>query len=93
MKDITPVIFMFVSLFTLEIFALQSQSPKSTGRVQEQQQMPNVQDILEGWSQRLNLSDDQQARIRVALEDQLARLQSIGRDESLSRQNKRRDLF
>src|SRR5260221_603992 len=93
MKSIRPVIFIFVSLFALEVFALQSQSPQSAGRARDQQ-LPSVQDLLEPRSQKLNLSQTQRAKIKIILEDQIAQMRAIRSDGSLSPEDKmKRERF
>lgn len=51
-------------------------------------EMPGVEDHIKVLSEKLNLDQDQQARFRVMLEGQLAQMEAIRKDESLSREEK-----
>jgi hypothetical protein len=49
---------------------------------------PTVAEHLKSLTERLNLSSDQQARIKVILEEQRVQMQAIWQDTSLSREDK-----
>lgn len=51
-------------------------------------EMPGVDDHLTFLSGKLNLSQDQQARIKRIVDDQLAQLQKVREDETLSREER-----
>src|SRR5574341_329573 len=99
MKNIRTAIFLFLFLFALGVFVTQSPSGQGSGQGYGQGsgqgrgqgqgcQMPGAGDHLKALSERLNLSQDQQASIEVILEDQLAQLRAIRTDASLSPSDK-----
>jgi protein CpxP len=49
--------------------------------------MPSVDDQLKHLSAKLNLSDDQQAKLKPILEDQRKQMEQIHNDTSLSRED------
>jgi len=51
-------------------------------------QMSSVDDQLKHLSSKLNLSDDQQAKLKPILEDQHKQMEQIHNDSSLSRQDR-----
>ena len=50
--------------------------------------MPSVDDQVKHLTKKLNLSDDQQAKLKPILEDQHKQLQAIHNDSSLSREDR-----
>jgi protein CpxP len=50
--------------------------------------MPSADDQLKHLSQKLNLSDDQQAKLKPILEDQHKQMQQLWNDNSMSRQDR-----
>ena len=50
--------------------------------------MPTVDDQLKHLSKKLNLSDDQQAKLKPILEDQRKQMDAIRNDSSLSREDR-----
>jgi Spy/CpxP family protein refolding chaperone len=50
--------------------------------------MPSADDQLKHLSQTLNLSDDQQAKLKPILEDQHKQMQQLWNDNSMSRQDR-----
>jgi periplasmic protein CpxP/Spy len=63
------------------------QSP-GMGRHMGRHHMPTVDDQLKHLSKKLNLSDDQQAKLRPILEDQRKQMDEIRNDSSLSREDR-----
>ena len=61
--------------------ATQSQSPSSAGR-------PSIDDQVQSLSQQLNLSADQQAKVKTALENQHTQAMNVVQDNSMSRDDK-----
>ena len=51
-------------------------------------QMPGVDDQIKHLSKKLNLSDDQQAKLKPILEDQRKQMEAIHNDSSLSREDR-----
>jgi len=61
--------------------ATQSQSPSAAGR-------PSIDDQVQSLSQQLNLSADQQAKVKTALEDQHTQAMNVVQDNAMSRDDK-----
>ena len=58
------------------------------GRHMGHRHMPTVDDQLKHLSKKLNLSDDQQAKLKPILEDQRKQMDGIRNDSSLSREDR-----
>ncbi|HEY2390481.1 MAG TPA: hypothetical protein VGK22_04855 [Candidatus Angelobacter sp.] len=58
-----------------------SQSPSNAGR-------PSIDDQVRSLSEQLNLSPDQQAKVKTALEDQHSQAMKVVQDNSLAREDK-----
>jgi periplasmic protein CpxP/Spy len=50
--------------------------------------MPSVDDQIKHLTQKLNLSDDQQAKLKPILEDQRKQMEAVHNDSSLSREDR-----
>jgi hypothetical protein len=61
--------------------ATQSQSPSAAGR-------PSIDDQVQSLAQQLNLSADQQAKVKTALEDQHSQAMNVVQDNAMSRDDK-----
>lgn len=61
--------------------ATQSQSPSAAGH-------PSIDDQVQSLSQQLNLSADQQAKVKTALEDQHTQAMNVVQDSAMSRDDK-----
>jgi hypothetical protein len=61
--------------------ATQSQSPSAAGR-------PSIDDQVQSLAQQLNLSADQQAKVKTALEDQHTQAMNVVQDNSMARDDK-----
>jgi hypothetical protein len=61
--------------------ATQSQSPSAAGR-------PSIDDQVQSLAQQLNLSADQQAKVKTALEDQHSQAMNVVQDNSMARDEK-----
>jgi hypothetical protein len=61
--------------------ATQSQSPSAAGR-------PSIDDQVQSLAQQLNLSADQQAKVKTALEDQHTQAMNVVQDSAMSRDDK-----
>jgi hypothetical protein len=83
MKNIRIAVFLFAFLFASGVFATQSGAGQGQGH-----QTPSVDDHLKVLSERLNLSQDQQARIKIILEGQLAQMYAIRKNEFLSQDDR-----
>jgi Spy/CpxP family protein refolding chaperone len=88
----TLVLFCAMALAT-SAFAWQGAAPAGkegheTGNGRGGHQMMSVDDQLKDMTQKLNLTSDQQAKIKPILEDTHQQMQSFMKDESLSREDK-----
>jgi hypothetical protein len=61
--------------------ATQSQSPSAAGR-------PSIDDQVQSLAQQLNLSADQQTKVKTALEDQHTQAMTVVQDSAMSRDDK-----
>src|SRR5436853_103576 len=84
MKRNSIAVIFSIFFFAVTAFAISKLPWQEEGRSTQ-----DVSDQLKLLSARLNLSQDQQAKLKVIIEDQLARLQAIGTDRSLSTNDKR----
>ena len=64
------------------------QSGPGMGRHRGHRHMPTVDDQLKHLTKQLNLSDDQQAKLKPILEDQRKQMDGIRNDSSLSREDR-----
>ncbi len=64
------------------------QSGPGMGRHMGRRHMPTVDDQLKHLTKKLNLSDDQQAKLKPILEDQRKQMDAIRDDSSMSRQDR-----
>jgi Spy/CpxP family protein refolding chaperone len=90
MKSIRIITAMGVFLFVLGALAihpslLQAQGQEEHGR---HGQMPSVDDHVKLLAEKLNLTDDQQAKVKSILEDTHQQMQTLMKDESISREDK-----
>ncbi len=83
MKSIKIVLLLAVSLLTVGALAQQTPPPPGGGRGPM-----SVDDQVKGLTDRLGLSDDQQAKIKPILEDTRSQMQKIRQDDSLSQEDK-----
>lgn len=61
--------------------ATQSQGPSAAGR-------PSIDDQVQSLAQQLNLSADQQAKVKTALEDQHTQAMNVVQDSAMSKDDK-----
>ena len=95
MKKCRSVMLLSTFLFALGAFAFQSGSGQEAnqghGQGQGQGQgrgMPNVEDHLKLLTEKLDLTADQQTKVKTILEDQRQQMDAIRKDDSLSREDK-----
>jgi periplasmic protein CpxP/Spy len=95
MKKLRSVMLLSTFLFALGAFAFQSGSGQDAnqghGQGQGQGQgrgMPSVDDHVKLLTEKLDLTADQQAKIKTILEDQRQQMDAIRKDDSLSREDK-----
>jgi transposase len=102
MKRTRTIVFLCVALFSMGAFAMQSQQQPSsqgtqpaTGQAEqgEHRQMPSIDDQVKRLSDRINLTDDQQAKTRTILEDQRTQAQALMKDDSLSQDDKKQKFM
>lgn len=74
-------------LFAIGTYALQSPGGQDNG--EKHGRMGSVDDQVKMLSEKLNLSDDQQAKVKSILTDQHQQMQAIRDDSSLSQDDKR----
>ncbi|MGH9503688.1 MAG: Spy/CpxP family protein refolding chaperone [Terriglobales bacterium] len=68
--------------------ASDQQSGQEMGRHMGRHQMPSVDDQVKHLTKKLNLSDDQQAKLKPILEDQRKQMDDLRNDSSLSREDR-----
>jgi hypothetical protein len=102
MKRTRTVIPLCVALFAISAFAMQSQQPPSgqgtqpaTGQAGqgERRQMPTIDEQVKRLSERINLTDDQQAKAKIILEDQRTQAQAVMKDDSLAPEEKKQKFL
>jgi hypothetical protein len=76
-------------MFALGAFAQQGPPPQGGGDQQGRRRgMPSVEDQLKNLTEKVGLTDDQQAKIKPILEDARAQMQKVMQDDSMSREDK-----
>lgn len=102
MKRTRTIIFVCVALFAISAFAMQSQQQPSGQGTQpaadqagqgERRQMPTIDEQVKRLSDRINLTDDQQAKAKTILEDQRTQAQALMKDDSLSQDDKKQKFM
>src|SRR5258708_38265311 len=81
------ILLLAVSMLTLGAFA--QQNPPPPGPPGGGRGPMSVDDQLKGLTDRLNLTADQQAKIKPILEDSHSQMQKIMQDDSMSQEDKR----
>src|SRR5438034_7794386 len=89
MKSIRTMLLLSVCTFALGAFAQQN-PPAQGGGDQHMRKsgMPSVEDQIKNLTEKLSLTDDQQAKIKPILEDSRAQMQKVMQDDSMSREDK-----
>lgn len=89
MKQIRTLMMLGTCLFALAAFAQQNPPANDTDHSHMgNHQMPSVDDHMKQLTARLNLTADQQAKVRPILEESLPQMQSLMKDESLSKEDR-----
>jgi hypothetical protein len=101
MKRIKTIVFLGAALFALGAFAAQSQSPSQQPSQSappaagpgEHRQMPTIDEQVKTLTDRLTLTEDQQAKTKTILEDQHTQAQAIMKDDGLAPDEKRQKFM
>lgn len=107
MKKMRTMIFLCIALFAISAFAMQSQQqspsqqpsapgaqPSTSQPAQsDHPQMPSIDEQVQKLSDRINLSNDQQAKVKTILEDQHTQAVGLMKDDSLSQDDKRQKIM
>jgi Spy/CpxP family protein refolding chaperone len=76
-------------MFALGALAQQNSPAQGGGDQQGRRRgMPSVEDQLKNLTEKLSLTDDQQAKIKPILEDTRGQMQKLMQDDSMSREDK-----
>ena len=75
-------------LGAMAVFAQEPPAPPQGGGGWQRGQMPTAEQRLQHMTQALNLTDDQQAKIKPILENETTEMQSLRSDTSLSQENR-----
>jgi Spy/CpxP family protein refolding chaperone len=86
MKSIKMVLLLAVSMLTLG--ALAQQNPPPPGPPGGGRGPVSVDDQVKNLTERLNLTADQQAKIKPILEDNRSQIMKVMQDDSMSREDK-----
>jgi hypothetical protein len=102
MNRARTIIFLCIACFAVTAFAVQSQQLPSGQGAQpaapqagqgEHRQMPTIDEQVQRLSERIKLTDDQQAKTKTILEDQRTQAQTLMKDDSLSPDDKRQKFM
>lgn len=89
MKTIKQITLLAVCALATVAFAQQNPPPQGGGDDQGRRRgMPSVEDQLKNLTEKLSLSDDQQAKVKTILEDTRGQMTKLMQDESMSREDK-----
>ena len=75
-------------LGAMAVFAQEAPAPPQGGGGWQRGQMPTPEQRLQHMTQALNLTDDQQAKIKPILENETTQMQSLRSDTSLSQEDR-----
>lgn len=90
MKHVVRTVLLLLAVSLLAGAGFAQQNPPPAGDQQGQRRgMPSVDDQLKNLTERLSLTDDQQAKIKPILEDQRTQMQALMKDDSLSQDDRR----
>lgn len=90
MKLLQLILMTSLCLITVATAQQQPAQPQGEGQhAQHGRGMPSVDDQVKMLSQRLNLTEDEQAKIKPILEDQHTQMQGLMKDSSLSPADRR----
>jgi Spy/CpxP family protein refolding chaperone len=95
MKRIRTVISLGIAIFAISAFAQQQPSGQGeqTPAPQAGRQMPTIDEQVKRLSDRISLTDDQQAKTKTILEDQRTQAQALMKDDSLAPDEKRQKFM
>ena len=89
MKSIKNLMLLMVCMFALGAWAQQTPPAQGGGDQQGRRRGgQSVEEQLKNLTERLSLTDDQQAKIKPILEDTRTQMQKLMQDESMSRDDK-----
>ena len=89
MKTIKQITLLAVCALATVAFAQQNPPPQGGGEDQGRRRgMPSVEDQLKNLTEKLSLTDDQQAKVKTILEDTRGQMTKLMQDESMSREDK-----
>jgi periplasmic protein CpxP/Spy len=89
MKTIRKISLLAVCALAAVAFAQQNPPAQGGGEDQGRRRgMPSVEDQVKGLTEKLSLTDDQQAKVKTILEDTRGQMQKVMQDESMSREDK-----
>jgi Spy/CpxP family protein refolding chaperone len=89
MKMIRKITLLAVCALAAAAFAQQNPPPQGGGENQGPRRgMPSVDDQVKNLTEKLTLTDDQQAKVKAILEDRSSQMQKLMQDDSLSREDK-----
>ena len=93
MSRMRNVALVFLFLCGLSAYAFQSAPPPGGQRGQGGGRGPmNVEDQVKQLTERLNLTDDQQGKVKAILEDGRTQMQKLRGDDSMSQEDKMRSI-
>jgi protein CpxP len=88
MKTIRKITLLAVCALAAVAFAQQNPPPQGGGDQGRRRGMPSVDDQLKNLTEKLGLTDDQQAKVKPILEDAHSQMATLMQDESMSREDK-----
>jgi periplasmic protein CpxP/Spy len=89
MKTIRKITLLAVCALAAAAFAQQNSPPQGGGNDQGRRRgMPSVDDQLKNLTEKLSLTDDQQAKVKPILEDAHSQMATLMQDESMPREDK-----
>jgi Spy/CpxP family protein refolding chaperone len=89
MKIIRKITLLAVCALAAVAFAQQNPPPQGGGENQGPRRgMPSVDDQVKNLTEKLALTDDQQAKVKTILEDRSSQMQKLMQDDSMSREDK-----
>lgn len=88
MKQIRLLALLATCLFTMAAFAQQNPPAKGEDHKHMGHDMGSVDDHVKELSTRLNLTADQQAKVKAIMEEQHQQMETVMKDQSMSKEDK-----
>ena len=88
MKTLQKLLLLAMCMLGMSAFAQQNPPPPGGEGQGQGRRMPSIEDQLKNLTEKLTLTDDQQAKVKTILEDTRSQMTKIMQDQDMSREDK-----